>query len=77
MNAVIGFTSLLLDESMTPEQKEFIEGIREGGEALLAIINDILDFSRMEKEMELETSTVQPQALHRRVPGPGGGPGQQ
>ena len=54
MNAVIGFTSLLLDEPMTSEQKEFIEGIREGGEALLAIINDILDFSRMEKEIELE-----------------------
>ena len=54
MNAVIGFSSLLLDESMTPEQKEFIEGIRKGGEALLAIINDILDFSRVEKEMELE-----------------------
>ena len=54
MNAVIGFTSLLLDEPMTSEQKEFIEGIREGGEALLAIINDILDFSRMEREKELE-----------------------
>ena len=54
MNAVIGFSSLLLDESMTAEQKEFIEGIRKGGEALLAIINDILDFSRVEKEMELE-----------------------
>jgi PAS domain S-box-containing protein len=54
MNAVIGFTSLLLDEPLNPEQKDFIEGIREGGEALLAIINDILDFSKMEKEMELE-----------------------
>ncbi len=39
---------------MAPEQKEFIEGIREGGEALLAIINDILDFSRLEKGIELE-----------------------
>jgi CheY-like chemotaxis protein len=54
MNAVIGFSGLLLEESMTTEQKEFIEGIRKGGEALLTIINDILDFSRVEKEMELE-----------------------
>ncbi len=54
MNAVIGFTSLLLDEPLNSEHKEFIEGIREGGEALLAIINDILDFSRVEKEKELE-----------------------
>jgi signal transduction histidine kinase/ActR/RegA family two-component response regulator len=54
MNAVIGFSSLLLDESVTSEQKEFIEGILKGGEALLAIINDILDFSRVEREIELE-----------------------
>lgn len=55
MNAVIGFTSLLLDDQLTPEHKEYIEGIRNGGEALLALINDILDFSRAERdEVELE-----------------------
>ena len=43
MNAVIGSSSLLLDDSLTPVQKEYIEGIRKGGEALLAIIDDILD----------------------------------
>jgi PAS domain S-box-containing protein len=64
MNAVIGFTSLLLDEPMNPDQKEFAEGIREGGEALLAIINDILDFSRMEKETELE---LQPFSLKQCI----------
>jgi PAS domain S-box-containing protein len=65
MNAVIGFSSLLMDESLTPEQKEFIEGIRKGGEALLAIINDILEFSRAEKKkMELEH---QPFSLKRCI----------
>ncbi|VVB64567.1 Methanogenesis regulatory histidine kinase FilI [uncultured archaeon] len=55
MNAVIGFSSLLMDDSLTPEQKEYIEGIRKGGEALLAIIDDILDYSRAEKDkIELE-----------------------
>jgi signal transduction histidine kinase len=55
MNSIIGFTSLLLDDSLTSDQKEFLEGIRNGGEALLALISDILDFSRMEKDkMELE-----------------------
>ena len=55
MNAVIGFSSLLLDDNLTQEQREYIEGIRKGGEALLAIIDDILDYSRVEKDkIELE-----------------------
>ena len=55
MNSVIGFSSLLLDDNLTQEQKGCVEGIREGGEALLAIINNILEFSRAEKEkLELE-----------------------
>ena len=55
MNSIIGFTSLLLDDSLTPDQKEFLEGIRSGGEALLTLISDILDFSRIEKEkLDLE-----------------------
>ena len=55
MNAVIGFTSILLDENLSSEHKEFVEGIRDGGEAMMALINDILDFSRADKEkVELE-----------------------
>ncbi|HWQ18743.1 MAG TPA: PAS domain S-box protein, partial [Methanotrichaceae archaeon] len=50
MNAVIGFSSLLLDDSLTPDQKDYVERIRIGGEALLALINDILEFSKIEKK---------------------------
>ena len=59
MNAVIGFTSLLLDEDLSPEHKELIDGIRNGGEAMMALITDILDFSRGDKKMiELEQRPI-------------------
>ncbi len=48
MNGVIGMTGLLLDTSLTAEQREFVETIRTSGDALLTIINDILDFSKIE-----------------------------
>ncbi|MEE4377451.1 MAG: PAS domain-containing protein [Candidatus Competibacteraceae bacterium] len=55
MNAVIGMTSLLFDTPLTSQQQQWINTIRQGGEALLAIINDILDFSRIESgQLELE-----------------------
>ncbi|NPV62991.1 MAG: PAS domain S-box protein [Methanotrichaceae archaeon] len=55
MNAVIGMTSLLLMEDLTEEQKDYVETIRSGGEAMMTLINEVLDFSRMEREkLELE-----------------------
>jgi CheY-like chemotaxis protein/nitrogen-specific signal transduction histidine kinase len=55
MNAVIGFTGLLLDEPLAPEHKDYLESIRNSGQALLELINDLLDFSRMEREnVEIE-----------------------
>jgi signal transduction histidine kinase/CheY-like chemotaxis protein len=62
MNTIIGMTSLLLGENLTPEQMDFVEAIKTSGEALISIINSILDFSRM----ELETIALQIQEFNLR-----------
>ncbi|MDX9757800.1 MAG: response regulator [Bacteroidota bacterium] len=55
MNGVIGMTGLLLETPLSADQREYVETIRQSGDALLTIINDILDFSKIESgKMEIE-----------------------
>ncbi|HVJ85057.1 MAG TPA: PAS domain-containing protein, partial [Caulifigura sp.] len=55
MNAIIGMTELVLETRLMPEQRDFLQTVRDSGLALLNIINDILDFSKIEAgRLELE-----------------------
>jgi signal transduction histidine kinase/CheY-like chemotaxis protein len=56
MNGIIGMTELALDTPVSPVQKEYMEGVRESANSLLAVINDVLDFSKIEAgKMNLDT----------------------
>lgn len=47
MNGIIGMTNLLRKTPLHPDQKEFIDAIKDSANNLLVIINDILDFSKI------------------------------
>jgi PAS domain S-box-containing protein len=48
INGVVGLTSLLLETSLTAEQREYADGVTQSAEALLALVNDVLDLSKIE-----------------------------
>eukprot|EP01061_Rhynchopus_euleeides_P023859 TRINITY_DN3866_c0_g2_i2.p1 TRINITY_DN3866_c0_g2~~TRINITY_DN3866_c0_g2_i2.p1 ORF type:complete len:1515 (+),score=591.55 TRINITY_DN3866_c0_g2_i2:104-4648(+) len=55
MSGVVGMCELLMNTTLTHEQKEMADTIRSCGEALMAIINDVLDYGRLEAgKLELE-----------------------
>ncbi len=55
MNAIVGMSQLLLNTTLQPQQKAFVNTISTSSESLLTILNDILDLSKIESgKLELE-----------------------
>lgn len=65
LNAIMGFTGLLMHEAKDERTARFLDNIREAGDNLLVVINDVLDLSRIEAgRLRLVT---EPFDLHRCV----------
>ncbi|MBE0465797.1 MAG: response regulator [Candidatus Desulforudis sp.] len=62
LNAVIGFSDVLLDQvvgELNEKQEKFLRDIYASGQHLLALINDLLDLSRIEAgEVELDIKEI-------------------
>ncbi|WP_258868472.1 response regulator [Arthrobacter sp. RT-1] len=70
MNGVVGLTALLLETPLDDTQKQYAQGVKGAGEALLALINDILDFSKLEAgKVDLDIRPFDPRVLVEEVAG--------
>jgi signal transduction histidine kinase len=68
MNGMLGFSEVLLETELAPEQREYAQILHDSGKALRAIINDILDISKIEAgQMELENTRFAPGEVVRDV----------
>ncbi len=58
MHGMIGMTELLLNTTLTPQQRQFAQAAHNSGKSLLVLINDLLDFSKVEaSKVEIEKTS--------------------
>jgi signal transduction histidine kinase/ActR/RegA family two-component response regulator len=65
MNGIMGMTDLVLDTSLTAQQRTYLQAVKQSSESLLVVINDILDFSKIEAG-KLAIETI-PFSLHDTI----------
>jgi two-component system sensor kinase len=61
MNGILGMTDLALRSDLTGKQRNYLNVVKQSGEALMGLLNDILDLSKVEAgKMDLEHIPMSP-----------------
>jgi two-component system sensor kinase len=64
MNGILGMAELALKTSLTPQQRNYMNTVKQSGDTLLALLNDILDLSKIEAgRMDLEDIPFDPREV--------------
>ena len=70
MNAIVGLSHMVLDTTLLPQQREYLEQVVQSSETLLGIINDVLDYSKIEAGgLLLERALFEPAKVFRSLAG--------
>ncbi|MGD9949262.1 MAG: ATP-binding protein [Desulfobulbus sp.] len=70
MNAIIGYTEMLVNSPLGPKEKRFVETIHKSSMALVSIFNDIMELSKIDSgRLQIMTSSIRLESLVREVEG--------
>jgi CheY-like chemotaxis protein/anti-sigma regulatory factor (Ser/Thr protein kinase) len=68
LNGILGMGHLLARTDLSPEQRNYLSGIVQAGEALQQLVADLLDYSALETgHFELHAQTISPRRLIESV----------
>jgi signal transduction histidine kinase/CheY-like chemotaxis protein len=68
MNAILGFASLMSEQTQNEKHRFYLHAISSSGNALLQILNDILDLSKIEAgRLDIRLAAVNPYRLFQEV----------
>jgi signal transduction histidine kinase/CheY-like chemotaxis protein len=68
LNGVMGMAGLLSETQLDPDQKTYVQALRESGQHLLNLVNDVLDLAKLESSrIDLEPAPVDIEHLLQSV----------
>lgn len=70
MNAIIGYTEMLVNSPLAPKERRFVETIHKSSMALVSIFNDIMELSKIDSgRLQIMTSSIRVDTIIREIEG--------